>query len=213
MAEQDFAFLLTELAGYLELPVSGQRKLAEFWANVLEPHAGAIGIYQRKDFERFWEGAPIGSPRELSQVARYGLARLILVQAVTRSLTAGDYAHAAQAYSQARLWAQAGHYAEGFPKDFPSVEIVPVAHHGSGPRRAIGFKVAETVYGEEEAQTAVVLKTISDTLKSAAMELASSNNNIEQLLASMETPKKKIQKRKTKKRKKVTEISADERAG
>jgi hypothetical protein len=209
MAEQHFSFLLSELAGYLELPASGQRKLAEFWVNVLEPHAGTFDLYRyrREDFERFWEGARVHSPRELSRDTRYKLARLILIQAVTKSLTAGDYAHAAQAYAQAR------HYAEGFATSaFPSVELVPVAHHGSGSRRAVGFKVAESVYGEEEAQTAVVLKTISDTLKSAAMELASSNDNIERLLASMESPKKKIQKGKIKKQKKGTETSADERA-
>jgi hypothetical protein len=164
MAEPRFAPFLNELANLLELPASSQKQLADFWFRVLEPHASPVllRILQRNSERlRIFEPDIVGHLTDLTYRERAKLGRVFLVEVVSRSLTSDN--------PPSRL----------FTQTFQPPHFVPIGHIGTQKRKS---RSPERI-DEDEAQTIVLLRTISDALKATAQELAASNDKIEELLA------------------------------
>jgi hypothetical protein len=191
--------LLAQLSRAFELSTANKRKLFSYWRDVLGPHAtdwdAFAHVHISLDMLReVLHSLRADNPKWFRpERNRLRISELILLQAFTKSLRGfrGEWTEMESWNTVSR------HYMHELEDVFQTVSpasrstISEKLHPSSEPLPVLAWKrglknVKEVMEDNDEAETAIVLKNISDILKSAAEELKSSNNQIEAFLSAME---------------------------
>jgi hypothetical protein len=170
--QQEIDPFLLQLSKVFELSPSDEKRLISYWNQVLKPHTSDIFRF----FEVNWK--VIRAFLESEKNWRQGGNRLRISQHLLFQMATEAFKAESQLSSQKRSSLFGAEMSS--PRQLETKGLLVSLKDG--------FK------DKQDAETAFLLRTISDVLKSTAEELALSNEKIERILSSME---EKVQAKKT----------------